>query len=118
MTGVRSSGDVGHTARCQPVFPQRSRHTSENAAHAFGQMPGSLLGQFSLSRALFPSEGVKTREGCVGGGGECCTGLCVFVLTSSGTHSIFLDVPAGCLVPCESCPDSGSLEAKCLNPLV
>lgn len=68
MTG----GDVGHTARCQAAFPQRNRSeaaaswaaldTSENSAHAFGQMPGSLLGQFSLSRAWFPSEGVKTRE--------------------------------------------------------
>lgn len=45
----------------------------EKAAHAFGQMPGSLLGQFSLSRAWFPSEGVKTEHWGVEG---CCAGSC------------------------------------------
>lgn len=33
----------------------------EKAAHAFGQVPDSLLGQFSVGRAQFPSQGVKTR---------------------------------------------------------
>lgn len=33
----------------------------EKAAHAFGQMPDGLLGQFGLGRAWFPSEGVKMK---------------------------------------------------------
>lgn len=50
----------------------------EKTAHAFGQMPGSLLGQFSLSRAWFPSEGVKTALGAEEG----AVLAHVFVLTS------------------------------------
>lgn len=107
------SGSISTEEQAEAAASWAVLDTLENAAHAFGQMPGSLLGQFSLSRALFPLEGMKTGEGC-----ECCTGLCIFVLTSSGTYTTFLGVPAGCLVPCESCPDSDSLEAKYLNPLV
>lgn len=107
-------GSISTEEQAEAAASWAALDTLENAAHPFGQMPGSLLGQFSLSRAWFPSEGVKGA----GWVSACCTGLCVFVLTSSGTHSTFLDVPAGCLVPCENCPDSDSLETKYLNPLV
>lgn len=82
MQCSKVSGSISTEEQAEAVASWAALDTLENAAHAFGQMPGSLLGQFSLSRAWFPLEGVKG----VGWGSACCTGLCVFVLTSSSTH--------------------------------
>lgn len=54
--GQRFHSGTGHCC----CFLSRPRDM-EKAAHAFGQMPDGLLGQFGLGRAWFPSEGVKTK---------------------------------------------------------
>lgn len=54
--GQRFYSGTGHCC----CFLSRPRDM-EKAAHAFGQMPDGLLGQFSLGRAWFPSEGVKMK---------------------------------------------------------
>lgn len=66
MQCSKVSGSISTEEQAEAVASWAALDTLENAAHAFGQMPGSLLGQFSLSRAWFPLEGVKGV-----GWGEC-----------------------------------------------
>lgn len=99
------SGSIPVEEQSKTAASWAALDTLEKAAHAFGQMPGSLLGQFSLSRAWFPSEGVKTALGAEEG----AVLAHVFVLTSQW-HTLCLP---GC--PCGELPrqrQSGSKVPK------